>query len=141
MKLICHLKNIYYRLFYFFFRIEKRDNQGGEETDRFAAVVAILPMSILCCSGFFTLLYLISRFVIPMRLPSGTFFILFAIVDIGLNSFLFFRKRRYLKIKELFSQEDDDRRFKRSFWCIVFTILILNSMFILIGLFGNPWVK
>ena len=101
MKLICHLKNIYYRLFYFFFRIEKRDNQGGEETDRFAAVVAILPMSILCYSGFFTLLYLISRFVIPMRLPSGTFFILFAIVDIGLNSFLFFRKRRYLKIKEL----------------------------------------
>ena len=45
MKLLCYLKNAYYRLFYFFFRIEKRDNQGGEETDRFATVVALLPMS------------------------------------------------------------------------------------------------
>ena len=136
-----YLKNAYYRLFYFFFRMEKRDGQGSEETDRFAAMVALLPISLLCYSGFFLLLYIISRFVIPLPLPSATFFIIFAIVAIGLNSLLFFYKKRYLKIKELFCNEDHDRRFKRSFWCIVFTIVILFSMFILMGIFGNPWVK
>ncbi len=141
MKLLRYLKNAYYRLFYFFFRIEKRDNQGGEETDRFATVVALLPMSLLCYSGFFILLYLIARFITPIPLPTSTFFILFAIVDVGFNAFLFFSKKRYLKIKELFGQEDYDRRFKRSLWCIIFTIVILFSMFILMGIFGNPWVK
>ena len=141
MDLICYLKKAYYRLFYFFFRIEKKNYQGGEESDRFAAVVAILPMSILCYSGFFTLLYIISRFILPIALPSGVFFVLFAIVDIVLNCILFFNKKRYLKIKEMFNDEDYDRRFKRSFWCIVFSILTLNSMFILIGVFGNPWIE
>jgi len=121
--------------------MEKRDGQGGEETDRFAAVVALLPISLLCYSGFFLLLYIISRFIIPLPLPSTTFFIIFAIVDVGLNSLLFLYKKRYLKIKELFGNEDYDRRFKRSFWCIMFTIVILFSMFILMGIFGNPWVK
>ena len=141
MKLFRYIKSAYYRLFYFFFRIEKRDNQGGEETDKFATIVALLPMSLLCYSGFFTLLYLIARFITPIALPSSTFFILLAIVDVGLNAFLFFSKKRYLKIKELFSQEDCDKRFKRSLWCIVFTTVILFSMFILMGIFGNPWVK
>ena len=141
MNLLRYLKNAYYRLFYFYFRMEKRDGQGGEETDKFAAVVALLPISLLCYSGFFLLLYILSRFVIPLPLPSATFFIIFAIVDVGLNSLLFLYKKRYLKIKELFGNEDYDRRFKRSFWCIVFTIVILFSMFILMGIFGNPWVK
>ena len=141
MSLLRYLKNAYYRLFYFFFRMEKRDSQGGEETDRFAAVVALLPISLLCYSGFFLLLYIISRFIIPLPLPSTTFFIIFAIVDVGLNGLLFFYKKHYLRIKELFGNEDSDRRFKRSFWCIVFTIVILFSMFILMGIFGNPWVK
>ena len=141
MSLLRYLKNAYYRLFYFFFRMEKRDGQGGEETDRFAAVVALLPISLLCYSGFFLLLYIISRFVTPLPLPSATFFIIFAIVDVGLNGLLFLYKKRYLKIKELFCNEDYDRNFKRSLWCIVFTIVILFSMFILMGIFGNPWVK
>ena len=114
MKLFHYLKNAYYRLFYFFFRKEKRDSQGGEETDRFAAVVALLPISLLCYSGFFLLLYITSRFVIPLPLPSATFFIIFAIVDVGLNGLLFFYKMRYLKIKELFCNENQDRNFKRS---------------------------
>lgn len=141
MKLLRNLIKAYYRLFYFFFRMEKRDSQGGEETDRFAAVVALLPISLLCYSGFFLLLYIISRFIIPSPLPSTTFFIIFAIVDVGLNGLLFFYKKRYLKIKELFDDEDYDRRFKRSLWCIVFTIVMLFSMFILMGILGNPWVK
>ena len=141
MSLLRYLKNAYYRLFYFFFRMEKRDGQGGEETDRFAAVVALLPISLLCYSGFFLLLYIISRFVTPLPLPSTIFFIIFAIVDVGLNGLLFLYKKRYLRIKELFCSEDYDRKFKRSLWCIVFTIVILFSMFILMGIFGNPWVK
>jgi hypothetical protein len=54
---------------------------------------------------------------------------------------LFLYKKRYLRIKELFCNEDHDRRFKRSLCCIVFTVVILFSMFILMGIFGNPWVK
>jgi divalent metal cation (Fe/Co/Zn/Cd) transporter len=141
MKLLRYLKNAYYRLFYFFFGMEKRDGQGGEETNRFAAVVALLPISLLCYSGLFLLLYIISRFVTPLPLPSATFFIIFAIVDVGLNGLLFLYKKRYLRIKELFCNEDHDRRFKRSLCCIVFTVVILFSMFILMGIFGNPWVK
>ena len=141
MKLFRYIKNAYYRLFYFFFRFEKKDNQGGEETDRFAAIVALLPMCLLCYNGFFILFYIFSRFIISTKLPSGTFFIIFAIVDIILNGLLFLRKKRYLKIKELFADENNDRRFKRTFWCIVFTVVSLFALFILIGTFGNPWIK
>ena len=141
MKIFKKLIKAYYRLFYFFFRIEKRNGRGGEETDSFAAIAALIPMVVLCFTNFLTLLYLISRFVLPFSPPSDIVFIIIIIIDIGLNGWLFLFKKRYLIVKALFENENDGLRFKRSFWCVGFSIASLFTMAVLIALFGLPWKR
>ena len=142
MKRIFNLiKKAYYRLFYFYFRIEKRNGRGGEERDGFAAIAALIPMVVLCFTNFLTLLYVISRFVLPFPPPSDIVFIIIITIDIGLNGWIFHYKKRYLAVKALFENEDDDLRLKRSFWCVAFSIASLFSMAALIALFGLPWKR
>ena len=132
---------VYYRLFYFFFRIEKKDSLGREETDSFAAIAALIPITVLCFANFLTLLYVIARFVLPFSPPSDVFFIIIAIVDVGINGWLFLYKKRYLQIKEMFQGENENKRLDRSFLCLVFSIASLFTIVILIALFGLPWAK
>jgi hypothetical protein len=131
----------YYRLFYFFFKIEKKDGREGEETDSFAAIAALIPMVVLCFTTFLTLLYVIARFVLPFSPPSVIFFIIVVIIDIGLNGWLFLHKKHYLQIKAMFQGENEDLRIKRTFWCILFSLQSLFTMALLIAEFGLPWAK
>lgn len=136
-----HLLKAYYRLFYFFFRIEKRGHRGQEESDRSAAFMALMPMSLLCYCNFLTLLYIIARFILPLSCPSKLFYYIMAILFVGSNFCLFFHKKRYLEIKAMFENENKDTRFKRSFWCVVFIIASMFTMFVLIAIYGIPWIK
>jgi len=142
MKRIFNLiKKAYYRLFYFYFGIEKRNGRGGEETDSFAAIAALIPMVVLCFANFFTLLYVIARFVLPFSLPSDALFVIIIIIDIGLNGWIFLHNKQYLKIKAMFRGENENKKLKRALWCILFSLASLFFMFILMGIFGNPWTS
>ena len=135
-----HLLKAYYRLFYFFFRIEKRGHRGQEESDRLAAFMALMPMSLLCYCNFLTLLYIIARFLLSLSSPSNSVFYIIAVFVIVSNFCLFFHKKRYLMIKAMFENEDKDSRFRRSFCCVVFIIVSMFTMFVLIAIFGIPWI-
>lgn len=131
------LKKAYYRLFYFYFRIEKRGYHGMEESDKSATIMALMPVCLFCYCDFFTVLYIFSRFLIPLPKPSYFFHGIIAVVFVVLNYLFFFRKKRYLAIKEMFEGEEDHVRLFRSIWCIAFSIASLFTMAILIALFGH----
>ena len=141
MKVFKKLLKSYYRLFYFFFKIEKKDGLGREYTDSLAAIAAIIPMVVLCFCNVCTILYIIARFVVTFSPPSDTFFIIIVVIDVGLNGWLFLHKKRYMQIKEMFQGENEEQRLGRSFLCLVFSIASLFTMIVLIALFGLPWAK
>ena len=138
MNTIKRLLIAYYRLFYFFFRIEKKDHHGKEASDISATIMALMPVSVICYCDLLTLLYLIARFLITI--PHTPNYVLYsiAIVIVILNFILFFQKKRYIAIKKMFECEDDNLKLKRSIWCIVFTAFSLFIMLALIALFGTP---
>jgi hypothetical protein len=135
------LINAYYRLFYFYFRIEKRGYHGIEESDKSATIMALMPICLFCYCDFFTVLYIFSRFLIPLPKPSHLFHGIIAVIFVVMNYLFFFRKKRYIAIKEMFQRESENTRIKRSFWCIAFSLASLFTMFLLIAEYGLPWTK
>ena len=140
-RIIDRLIKAYYRLFYFYFRIEKKGYHGVEESDKSAAIMALMPVCLFCYCDILTVLYVISRFLAPLPKLSDLFLYIIAIVVIVLNFVFFFRKKRYIAIKEMFEGEEDHVRFFWSFLCIVFSIASLFTMAALIAFFGLPWAK
>lgn len=132
------LINAYYRLFYFYFRLEKKNNRGGEVSDKLATFSALMPICVFCFGVFLTVLYVVSRFLIPLPNLSDWFLYSIAVVIIVLNFVLFFRKKRYITIKEMFEREEDHVRLFRSLMCIAFSLASLFTMAALIALFGHP---
>ena len=63
MKLFRYIKNAYYRLFFFFFRMFKPNPYGGRETDTFASVLAIMPLSAIMIANAYTIDDILMRFV------------------------------------------------------------------------------
>lgn len=138
-QVLRYIKKAYYRLFYFFFRIEKRSSGRNEKSDGLCAFMAILP---LCLFGFIDLIvleYLFSRFIYNLNISHyKAYEIIIALIADIFNGVLFFQGKRYLKIKEMFSNEDDDTRSKRSFYCILYSLITIFGSVILIGIFGLP---
>lgn len=131
------LINAYYRLFYFYFRIEKRGYHGMEESDKSAAIMALMPVCLFCYCNVLTLLYLISRFLISLpRIPKAIHVVIVLIITVS-NYYWFFRKKRYIAIKEMFEGEEDHVRLFRSLLCIAFSLASLFTMAFLIALFGH----
>ncbi len=83
--------------------------------------------------------YLFFRFVYDLHLMQYKVnAITIALISTVFNGVLFLRKKRYLKIKEMFSKENDDTRQKRSFLCIVFFLFTMFGTIILVEIFGRP---
>jgi len=129
----------YYRLFYFFFRIEKRSSGQIEKSDGFCAFMAILP---LCLFGFIDLIiveYLFSRFVYNLNISQyKTFAIITCLIVDIFNVVLFLYDKKYLKIKDMFSTESSEVRSKRSFFCILYSLITMFGSIIIIAIFGLP---
>lgn len=90
MKIITKIIKAYYRLFYFFYKIEKTNHRGREESDKSATLMALAPICLLCFCNLLTLLYIISRFIIALPRPSSLFYCILAALVVGFNFFLFF---------------------------------------------------
>lgn len=136
-RLFNRIKKAYYRLFYFYFRIEKRGYHGMEESDKTAAIMALMPVCLFCYCDVLSLLYLISRFLIPLpRIPKAIHVVIVLIITVS-NYYWFFRKKRYIAIKEMFEGEEDHVRLFRSLLCIAFSLASLFTMALLIALFGH----
>ena len=138
-QVLRYIKKAYYRLFYFFFRIEKRSSGKNEIPDGLCAFIAILP---LCLFGFIDLMvleYLFSRFIYNLNISHyKAYGIIIALIADIFNVVLFFQGKRYLKIKEMFSNEDDDTRKERLFYCILYSLITMFGSIILIRIFGYP---
>jgi hypothetical protein len=59
------------------------------------------------------------------------------IVDI-FNVVLFLYDKKYLKIKDMFSTESSEVRSKRSFFCILYSLITMFGSIIIIAIFGLP---
>ena len=127
-------KKAYYRLFFFFFRMDKPNPFGGRNTDTAATVLAVLPFSVIWVMNCFTLKNILGRFMpVPTKMGIGVL-----IIIILFNYLLFFSKKRYKRIKAMFANEDKRTRHWRSFFCIVFCILSLFGTVIIDAIFGRP---
>jgi len=83
--------------------------------------------------------YLFSKFIYNLNIMHYKVnAILIALVLTVLNGLLFFHKKRYLKIKEMFSREDDNTRSIRSFYCILYSLVTMFGTIILVEILGRP---
>ncbi len=141
MRIINKTKEAYYRLFYFYFRIEKRGYNGMEESDKSAAIMALMPICLFCYCDFFIVYFIFSRFLISLPKPSHLFHGIIAVFFVVLNYLFFFRKKRYIAIKDMFEGDEDHVRLFWSILCILFSLASLFTMPLLIAEFGLPWAK
>lgn len=138
MRIFNFLKIAYYRLFYFFFRMHKPNPYRGRETDSYATVLAVLPLTFVLMASAFAIDDILTRIISSPIIRNYDFPIAFGVVVLILNYVLFFSKKRYKRIKAMFANEEKRTRHWRSFFCIVFCILSLFGMFIIDIIFGRP---
>lgn len=139
--MISAIKTMYYRLFYWFFRFNKKKASGAEETDKEASVLAVILLSAVMFLFVFSLLFVISLFITKLPKPSSLFIYSVGIVIVVFNSFFFFSHKRYLMIKKKFENEDRRTRIVRSLLCFLFVFISMFAMGILGVLFGNPFLE
>lgn len=129
----------YYRLFYFFFRIEKRSDGDSKGSDGYCAFMALLPLIMLGFKDLIFIEYLFSRFIYNSHIMQYKFnAILMVLIPAVFNGVLFLRKKRYLKIKEMFLGEDSDTRSTRSFFCILYSLVTIFGSTTIVAIFGLP---
>ena len=134
-----YMAKAYYRLFYFFFRIEKRGEPKSGSSELLCALGALVPIIYLGFIDLMFIKYLFLRFIYNWHIMQyKSVAILIVIISALFNGLLFLRKKRYLKIKEMFSKEDDDTLQKRSFLCIIYSLFTMFGSIILIEIFGRP---
>ncbi len=139
--MISAIKTMYYRLFYWFFRFNKKKASGAEETDKEASVLAVILLSAVMFLFVFSLLFVISLIITKLPKPSSLFIYSVGIVIVVFNSFFFFSHKRYLIIKKKFENEDRRTRIVRSLICFLFVFISMFAMGILGVLFGNPFLE
>ena len=139
--MISAIKTMYYRLFYWFFRFNKKKASGAEETDKEASVLAVILLSAVMFLFVFSLLFVISLFITKLPKPSSLFIYSVGIVIVVFNSFFFFSHKRYLMIKKKFENEDRRTRIVRSLLCFLFVFISMFAMGILGVIFGNPFLE
>ena len=139
--MISAIKTMYYRLFYWFFRFNKKKASGAEETDKEASVLAVILLSAVMFLFVFSLLFVISLIITKLPKPSSLFIYSVGIVIVVFNSFFFFSHKRYLIIKKKFENEDRRTRIVRSLICFLFVFISMFAMGILGVLFGDPFLE
>lgn len=128
----------YYRLFYFFFRLVKQ-SKGDEKTEKQASILAILPLFLFGYIDLMTLEYLFSRVIYNLNISKSIAYpVSIGLISIVFNTVVFFQDKRYSQIKEMFSAENYDERFKRSFFCILYSLATLFVPVLLIAILGYP---
>lgn len=138
-QILRYMAKAYYRLFYFFYRIEKWGEPKSGSSELLCALGALVPIIYLGFMNLMFIEYLFFRFVYDLHLMQYKVnAITIALISTVFNGVLFLRKKRYLKIKEMFSKENDDTRQKRSFLCIVFFLFTMFGTIILVEIFGRP---
>ena len=138
-QILRYMARAYYRLFYFFFRIEKRSDGNSRYSEFFCVLGALVPLIYLCFMDLMFIEYLFLRFIYNFHLLQyKANAITIALISTVLNGGLFIYKKRYLKIKEMFSKEDDDTRQTRSFLCILFSLFTMFGTIIIVAIFGLP---
>ena len=138
--MIKNIKILYFTLFYWFFRFNKRQASGDEETDKEACVLAVMLLSAVMFLFVFSILFAVSLFVIRLPKPNSLFVYTIGIVIVVFNSVFFFSHKRYLKIKKRFENEDKRTRIVRSSLCFLFVFISMFAMGILGCIFGNPFL-
>lgn len=141
MKVLSVIKMAYYRLFYFFFRFgEIVENNSSDSNKDFisASIIGIMIMSVVIFVDFFTVFWIISRFVVTMPIVSPLVFAFTIILVFVLNMILFFRKKKYVRIVEHFRCEPENVKGFRTFLCVVFVLFSLFTISILGIHYGNP---
>ena len=134
-----YIVKAYYRLFYFFFRIERRSDGDSKGYDGYYAFMALLPLIMLGFKDLMFIKYLFSRFIYNWHIMQyKSVAILIVIISALFNGLLFLRKKRYLKINEMFSNEDEDTRQRRSFLCIIYSLFTMFGSIVLIEILGRP---
>lgn len=129
----------YYRLFYFFLRIETKSQIGNNELNKSSAIMAILPLTLIGYIDMMALEYLFSRFIYNLNISQYPIYaVSLGLVSLVFNGMLFLRNKKYYEINEMFSNEEYDTRFKRSFGCIVYSLATMFGYIFLIAIFGYP---
>lgn len=134
------VKLLYCRLFYWFFRFNKKQATGAEEANEEAGILAVMLLSGIMFLFVFSLLFIVSLFIIRLPKPSSLFIYSVGVVIVVLNSVFFFSHKRYLMIKRRFENEDKRTRIIRSSLCFLFVFISMFSMGILSCIFGNPFL-
>ena len=135
------VKTLYYRLFYWFFRFNKKQATGAEETDKEASILAVILLSGVMFLFVFSLLFVVSLLIIKLPKPNSLFIYAVGIVIVVFNSIFFLGQKRYLIIKQRFEKEDNRTRAIRSSLCFLFVFTSMFTMGILGILFGNLFLK
>jgi len=85
MRIFNFLKIAYYRLFYFFFRMHKPNPYGGRETDSYATVLAVLPLTFVLMASAFAIDDILTRIISSPIIRNYDFPIAFGVVVLILN--------------------------------------------------------
>ncbi len=134
-------KMAYYRLFYFFYRygeIVNNKNPYPDNNIKSVSVIGIMLFSMVIFVDVFTVLWIISRFIVKLPIVSPLFFVSAILLIFVLNLILFFRKNRCVKIVEHFRGESENIKGLRTFLCVIFTLASLFTISILGIHYGNP---
>jgi len=138
-QILRYMAKAYYRLFYFFYRIEKRGEPKNGGPELLYAIGALMPIIYFGFIDLMFIKYLFLRFIYNWHIMQyKSVAILIVIISALFNGVLFLREKRYLKIKEMFSNEDDDTRSIRSFYCILYSLFTMFGTIILVEIFGRP---
>lgn len=125
----------YYRLFYFFFRMGKRKHSS----DKIATYCALLPLVLFGYIDLMILECFFSRFVYDLNVSHSVVYpIVLALISVIFNMIVLYHNQKYLAIREMFSTEDYDTRFKRSLLCILYSLITLFGSVILIDILRLP---
>ena len=128
------IKRAYYRIYYcLFFGLER--SLGGTP-DFWLALIASTMYAILLFLNLIAItciLTIITRFFVFQMFPWEWSMLLF----IGLNFILFLPKKKYLKVNDMFENEEKAVQKKRRTWCIVYIVISCISVPLLFYVLGK----
>lgn len=126
------IKHGYYRVYYFLFFALKR---SFREDDKTIAFITVLYFSTLLFANAFSLL-LLATIVTKERIYQIPLIWLLIVFTV-LNTILFMGKQRYLKINELFKNEEMSKKKHRKILCTIYVIISLIAVPTLLFLVGT----
>jgi len=124
------IRKAYYRLFYWQYQRKANEHNDDNKVTTYIDVYgAVLVVSIIDLGNLYTMLYILCKLIFdtpPLYLYSTH--IVIAISVFLLNAFLFYRKRRYKRIVEMFQGESEEIRKRRNVVCEVLLFYSVLSL-------------